>query len=283
MWERVVVVAVHPGDWSRVVAVFLLPPVVVVLWLTNRSPLSLLLVLRWVAAAAAFVAVRWLMAHWYNATRRWRGRQAVELWISGPQLESARTYRALAVGAWATPGAWLFGLALYAVGLLAALGSAWIWAVGVVGPVLQLLMMAGSAALYTRVVGGVSTTLAAEWLPDRASAGGSPEGWHRIGAVEEGRARTVVATLVFAWVVTASGISIALLMVGLTVLARHVPAGYFGLGVAVFAGFALAALGLVAAILMGLWARVAARLYNGWVARGGGLRWQVERRQFPVS
>jgi hypothetical protein len=93
----------------------------------------------------------------------------------------------------------------------------------------------------------------------------------------------VVATLVFAWVVTGSGISIGLLMVGLTVLARHVPAGYFGLGVAVFVGFALAALGLVAAVLMGLWARTAARLYNQWVGRGGGLRWQVERRQFPVA
>lgn len=280
MWERVVVVAIHPGDWCRVSGFFVLPPLIVAVWLLNRAPLSGALVAQWAAAAAAFLVVRWLMAHWYNATRRWRGRQAVELWISGPQLESARTYRALAVGAWAIPGAWLFGLALYAVGLLTFLGSSWVWAVGVGGPVLQLLLMAGSAGLYTRVVGGVSTTLAAEWLP--ADRGGTGP-WSRIGAVDAARARTVVATLVFAWVVTASGISIGLLMVGLTVLARHVPAGYFGLGVAVFVGFALAALGLVAAVLMGLWARTAARLYNQWVGRGGGLRWQVERRQFPVA
>ncbi len=280
VWERVVVVAVHPGDWCRVSGVFVLPPLIVAVWLLNRVPLSGALVARWALAAVAFLVVRWLMAHWYNVTRRWRGRQAVELWISGPQLESVRTYRALAVGAWATPGAWLFGLALYAVGLLTFLGSGWIWAVGVGGPLLQLILMAGSAGLYTRVVGGVSTTLAAEWLGP-ASAGPGP--WARIGAVEPARARTVVSTLVFAWVVTASGVSIALLMVGLTVLARHVPAGYFGLGVAVFVGFAMAALGLVAAVLMGLWTRTAARLYNRWVAHGGGLRWQVERRQFPVG
>ncbi|MDA8198315.1 MAG: hypothetical protein M0Z54_02625 [Thermaerobacter sp.] len=280
MWERVIVVAIHPGDWCRVSGFFVLPPLVVAVWLLNRAPLSGPLVAQWAAAAAAFLVVRWLMAHWYNATRRWRGRQAMELWISGPQLESARTYRALAVGAWGIPGAWLFGLALYAVGLLTFLGSSWVWAVGVGGPALQMVMMAGSAGLYTRVVGGVSTTLAAEWLP---ADGGAKGPWSRIGAVDPARARTVVATLVFAWVVAASGISIALLMVGLTVLARHVPAGYFGLGVAVFVGFALAGLGLVAAVLMGLWARTAARLYNRWVGRGGGLRWQVERRQFPVG
>ena len=274
------VVAVHPGDWCRVSGIFVLPPLLVAVGVLNRAPLTGALVAQWGAAGAAFLVVRWLMAHWYNATRRWRGRQAVELWISGPQLESARTYRALAVAAWAIPGAWLFGLALYAVGLLGFLGGNWVWAVGVGAPVVQLLLMAGSAGLYTRVVGGVSTTLAAEWFPsDEAAA----DPWLRVGMVDPARARTVVGALVFAWVVTASGLSIALLMVGLTVLARHVPAGYFGLGVAVFAGFVLAGLGLVAAVLMGVWARTAARLYNGWVGRGGGLRWRVERRQFPVA
>jgi hypothetical protein len=277
VWERVVVEAVHPGDWSRVSGMFLTPPLVAGLWFLHGGSMTGDLAVRILLAVAALWAVRWLMAHWYNLSRPWRGRQAWEFWISGPQLESVRTYRTLAVAAWAVPGAWLFGLALFGLGFLGATGGAWVWVVGVGGPVLQILLMGGTAGLYTRVVGGVSTTLLADWFAPGEGR------WLRIARVDVGRARTVVATVTFAWAVTVTGASIALLMLGLTVLARHLPAGYFGLGVAIFVGFALAALGFVLATLMGLWGRWTAWLYNRWASRGGGLRWRVDRRSFPVG
>ena len=277
MWERVVVRAVHPGDWVRTAGVFWVPPLVLALWLPHPSAVSDTTVLRWLGAAAGVLAIRWLMAHWYNATRRWGWHRGVELWVSGPQLESVRTLRAATVAVWLAPGAWLMGLWLQALGLL-AVGGIWPWMVLVALPAAQVVLMAGTAGLYTRVVGGVSRTLHASWF----EAGNSPAYGSRIGVVDPARARTVVATLVFAWVVTAAGVSIGVLVLGLTVLAHHLPAGYFGLGVAVFVGFALSAVGLLAAVATGIWTQVLARWYNRWVARGGGLRWEVERHPFSL-
>jgi len=278
VWERVVVVAVHPGDWCRVAGLFLLPPLAVGLWLLNRGPLTVDAAVRWAAAWAGFLVVRWLMAHWYNLTRRWRGRQSWELWVGGRQLEAVRTWRTAAVALWAIPGAWLFGLVLEWLGLLHVLGREWIWVVAVGGPLLQFGFMTGTAGLYTRVVSGRTTALAARWFDETASGE-----WVRIGAVSPRRARRVATALVFAWAVIVTGVSIGSLMLGLTALARHLPAGYFGLAVAILAGFMLVGLGLLAAALMGFWTRATVWWYNGWVRRGGGLRWRVERRSFPLG
>lgn len=248
-------------------------PLAVLAWWWARPALDGATAVRLVGLFAAFVAIRAVMAVWYNRTVRWH-RGVVLLW-SGDELAALPPGRVFRVALWMTPGAWLMGLACWATGLFPPPPGGWWVFAAVEWPVAQWVLAAGSAWLYTQVVAALSQALA--WHEREAGT------WRVVARLEPHRFRVVAATMVFGWIAAGSVGSILLLMTGLTVLAGHLPAGYFGLGVALFVGLVLALFGLVAAVVLGLWAYVLARVYNAWAARGGGFAYRVRRVGIPVG
>lgn len=273
MWERRDVVAVRPLTWSAVAGAGGLVPLWALAWWWARPVPDAATAVRLVVLFVAFVAVRGLMAVWYNRTVRWH-RGVVLVW-SGEELAAAPAGRVFRVALWMTPGAWLMGLACWATGLFPPPPGGWVAFVGIEWPVAQWVLAGGSAWLYTQVVAALSQALTWHERDDG--------GWQVVSYLHPHRFRVVAGTMVFGWIAAGSVGSILLLMAGLTVLAGHLPAGYFGVGVALFVGLVLALFGLVAAAVLGLWAYLLARAYNAWAARGGGFAYRVRRIGVPVA
>ena len=225
----------------------------------------------WLRAAAfflAFVALRIASAQWYAATARFHG--GLSLLTAGGEVMEVNARRALMVGIWLWPLGVALGLAARASGLFGRPLGGWEW-VEVLGlPALQSLLLFGSAWLYTWLVVSMSRPLA---LVGEAANGTETK---LVGA-PAGRTRTVAGTLTYAWIAFGAAAVIVTLFTGLFVLVHHLPAGYFGLGVALFVGFAVAVAGFPVAVITGLWLQLLAALYAR-IGRGGlTLRWREVR------
>lgn len=274
MWERREVKAIRPQSWAAVAGVAAALPLLGLVWWWGRPVLSPDTIARIIAVWFGYTAIRWLLAYWYNATSKWHG--GISFLLAGPELMAVSTARAFLVALWMTPGAWLLGVVWQVSALFPPPPAGWPLFIAVELPIAQVLLTGGSAWLYTRVVASIS--LALSWEDQE-----QPQGWTLVASVVPERMRSVVGTLVFSWVALGSLGAIGVLMTGLAILAKRVPAGYFGLGVALFVGFVLAVLGLIVAFILGWWAAIVTRGYNRWVARGGGVVYQLHRHMLSVS
>ena len=270
MWEQQELRRIAPWPWALVTSVALLPLMVGGLWWWNRSEgvpdFWLRLILYWVALLLS----RALGACWYNLSVRWH--RGVLLWWSHGQLAGVDVRRLWRVAALMCPqGALSWGLlALFGV----IPGGIPLTALVVGGAVVGMLASVGSAWLYGSVVVAVTDMLSTRW-----SAAASV----RLEALDLWRTRSVAGWLVFAWGIVITMVAVGGLWLGLMVVAGRVPAGYFGLGVGFFVGFVLILLSVFLSGLGALWAILLAALYNVWGQRGGGLRWQAHRLVVPLE
>lgn len=179
-----------------------------------------------------------------------------------------------AIKAFLVPSA-IFGLGM---GLLAApvIGpiprvGGWTWALFLVGlPLAVYLVNLIGLGLYNRVVVPFYGSLSWEEAPDKDGV--------RIVAVNPREVRLVAALWLFSWAILLLLLVVVALIVLLTVMANRLPAGYFGLGVALFSGFFLAGVGFLLSVMLGYWCAWGARLYNRWAQAGGGFHWTPDRR-----
>ncbi|MDA8193931.1 MAG: hypothetical protein M0Z53_08035 [Thermaerobacter sp.] len=247
--------------------VWLWPAVIVGWWLGSQSRIG------WatgigqaVGALLAVLGLRVVGAVLYNATSRLhRGIRLVQdgsRLVSIPVGDAAGGLAALAVP---------FGLGMAIVvnlfGWAAVIPEHWLW-------MFLLLPLAcwgygvGSVWLYTHLVvvfyNGLDVELAIE------------NGRGRLLKVSPVQARFVSAMLFFSWVMIVLMVAVLTLMALLTVLAHRVPAGWFGVEVALFTLFLLAGAGFLAAAAVGWWYYWGTRLYARWVRWGGGLVADVE-------
>lgn len=160
------------------------------------------------------------------------------------------------------------GLAVGAVAGPTARFLWWQWAVG--GALVAEGLWSGSLWLYNRAVVPFYGPLG--WEEERAGE------WFRIRRLDPHRVRLTAAIFFFSWMVVVLLIGVAWLGIDLTFFARHLPPGYFSLGVAVFAGFFLAGVAFLLAVLAGWWCYLGARCYNRWAERQGGISWQAWAR-----
>jgi hypothetical protein len=273
MWQYRRILSWPPAAWAFWSALAVLLPYAGVLWWLRAQ---LVRPEAWLAAGllwVAFGAVRGLAALWYTVTVRWHGGWLV--WQGGATLMQVNPWRALWIGVWDWPTGVLLGLAAAWSHLFATPPGGWWWMAAIGIPAAQALLLAGSAWLYTWIIVSMSQPLEGT-IDVRA-------GETRLAALVPRRVRTVFGTLAFAWVVAGSITVILLLMLGLAILAHEVPAGYFGVSVALFVGFAMAVAGFPAAVVIGLWSQGLAWLYQRWGRRGLGFAWREECREVPVG
>ncbi|CAB1128948.1 conserved membrane protein of unknown function [Candidatus Hydrogenisulfobacillus filiaventi] len=275
MWEQRHVQAVAVWPWVVVGAVLLLPPVAAVtLWIAGhlsgfRAALGALGQggLLW----AGWLGLRALTAGVYN---RWIGpRHGYRFWLEGQEIMAVDARSALlpALAGGILEGGGLtvlLGLLGWLHPVVALLGWGWPLAAGVTA---GFLLVEGSVLLYNRVVVPFYGTLT--W-PEEAAGG---EDWTRVAALDPNGIRLVSATLFFAWVLVAVVLTVGGLYLALTVLARHLPAGYFGFSIAIFSGFLTALGGFLVAVATGWWMYLLAVAYNRWLGRGGGVRLRLGR------
>jgi hypothetical protein len=275
MWEYRRILSLPPGQWGLWAGVAALLPYVGVLWWV-RARFDHPGV--WLAAAAfwlAFVAIRMVAAAWYTGTSRWHGGWVV--WLAGADLLQVNPWRALWIGVWDWPTGILLGWAASVSGLFGTPPGGWWWMVALGVPAAQAVLLAGTAWLYTWFIVSMSQPL-------QVKSESEEDGRTVLVEMPPSRVRTVFGTLTYAWVTIGSLSVILLLMLGLAVLAHEVPAGYFGLGVALFVGFAMAVVGFPVAVIFGLWLQLLAWLYRRLAAWSWSrIRWREERREVPVS
>jgi hypothetical protein len=269
MWEEWDVVGVHPVQWGVLLGLYLVGPWMAALLWWNRTAIDGDLLARAVVGWGLTVLLGMGTAAWYNLTARLHG--GLRVWWAGGDIVAVDATRAAAVGLALAPPAAGLGGALWALNLVPP-PLPWPWLVAVALPAAAWAALAGSAWLYTWVVGGVGQHVVVELSTEQGPA---------LRRVDPDRFRTAIATLLFAWVVGLAVLGVLGLWAGLIAVAHHLPAGYFGLGVGLFFGFVLAVAGLLLAIVLGLWSRVVVWVYNRWAARYGGLRLALARR--PLS
>jgi hypothetical protein len=273
MWTYRRVVGVGPLPWAIWSGLAALLPYAAVLWWVHARLLEPGGWLRAVGFFAAFVVIRFMGAGWYSVTARRYG--GWTLLTAGSQVMEVNPRHALGVGAGQWPVGILLGLAAWVSGLFGLPPGGWWWVVLVGVPVVQGLLLFGTAWLYTWLVVSMSRPFLLLGAPEEAGEE------RALREAVPGRTRTVVGTLVYAWIVCGALAVILTLLTGLFVLVHHVPAGYFGLGVALFVGFSVAVVGFPVAVMLGLWFQLLAALYK---TAGRGmlrLRWREER--MPVS
>jgi hypothetical protein len=148
------------------------------------------------------------------------------------------------------------------------------WVAATAAPVAMGAAVLGTVVLYNRWVVPFYGPLGWEE---------SLEAGHmRIRRFDPNQVRLVAATLWFAWVMAVLLVVVGGLLVALTVLAGHLPAGTLGVGVAVFTGFVLALAGFLAAVAWGWWMYGLTLAYNRWSAAGGGLRFHVVSQEVAL-
>jgi hypothetical protein len=274
MWQQQEILGVDPGGFALTGTGFLLLPTAALGWWWNRFAFGWgtvgHLVLLWLGLGGILAVA----ALWYNLTAGLYG--GLRVWWAGQELQAVDPGRSAVAGLFMAPVGTLAASLLWALDLIPP-PVPWSWLIWAVVPGLTAVFVAGTAVLYTGVVVAVSELLAARI--DVESNGERA----RLVFVDPDRVRTVTGTLVFYWVVVLALVGVGGLWLGLVMLAGHLPAGYFGLGVGVFFGFVMALAGLVAAILMGLWARAMAALYNRWASGGGGIRLRLRVRPIDVE
>lgn len=274
MWQYRRVVGVAPLGWAVWCGLAALLPYAFVLWWVRArlgAPEE------WIRAAGffgLFVVTRYLAAAWYSRTAgRYGGWQCFTV---GGQVMEVNARRGIVVGLWLWPAGVLLGTGAAVSGLFGTPPGGWLWAVLLGVPLAQTLLLFGTAWLYTWLVVSMSRPLRLVGAAHDAQS-------HRVARMLPGSTRTVAGTLVYAWIVCGAVVLILTLLVGLFVLVHHVPAGYFGLGVALFVGFAVAVAGFPVAVVLGLWFQLLAVLYNA-VGRGAlSLRWREVRIAVPVE
>jgi hypothetical protein len=274
MWQYRRVVGVAPLGWAVWCGLAALLPYAFVLWWVRARLGQPDGWTRAILFFGMFLVIRYLAAVWYSfSARRYGG---WELFTAGGQIMEVNARRGLVVGLWLWPTGVLLGADAAWSGLFGAPPGGWVWAVLLGVPFAQALLFFGTAWLYTWLVVSMSRPLRLIGAALNAES-------HRVARMLPGSARTVAGTLAYAWIVCGAIIMIVTLFVGLFVLVHHLPAGYFGLGVALFVGFAVAVAGFPLAVVLGVWFQLLAAFYN---AAGRGplcLRWQEVRVSVPVE
>lgn len=273
--------AVSPWGWARFSTIMVLPAFLLMIWWRGLPSAFLWTVGKTVALMAGVVLLQALAAWWFNWTARWHG--GIRLWWGGGELVACWPASTVLPALLVAPAAVLLGLMVHALHLFRTPPLGWVWFIWVGLPVAQVCFVVGTAWLYTRVIVSVSHPLV--WKeeivgPLDRRAPGEPlvQETARIAEVDARSLRTVTATLIFSWIALGALVAILVLLLGLTVLAHRVPAGYFGIGVALFVGFVVAIVGFILAVAGGLWAGTMARWYNRGALSGRGLVMETTRR-----
>lgn len=274
MWTYRRVLGLGAIAWTFWTGLAALPPYGAMLWWVRARVAAPDGWLRALGFFVAFLLIRWLAATWYSATARFHG--GFSLFTAGNEVMEVNARRAMLVGLWLWPTGLLLGLAAWGSGLFAGPPGGWWWVAVLLVPALQGLLLFGTAWLYTWLVVSMSRPLTVSGEHTAAGAQGL------VGSAS-GRTRTVFGTLAYAWIACGAAAVIVTLFTGLFVLVHHVPAGYFGIGVALFVGFSVAVAGFPVAVATGLWFQLLAALYQR-IGRGAlQLRWREVRLPVRVE
>lgn len=166
------------------------------------------------------------------------------------------------------------GLTMNAFGWLDNVPGHWLW--GWLGlPVAALVSAWATLGLYNRVVVTFYGSLSIRYESDGTDR-------ERVVEVSPYRARIITSVLFFGWAVILLSLGITILMTLLTILAHRLPAGFFGLCVAIFTAFFVATLGFFLAALVGWWSYGGALIYNRWARQGGGLSLGCQVWEVPL-
>lgn len=274
MWHERRLTFLAPGPWMLAgIWVWIWPAVAMVIWLGGQPRIGWGSgILQTGIALAAALGLRGLGALTYNATAKWHG--GMVLLQEGRDLVAVPVGRSLgAVATLAVP----FGLGMSVIanglGWSLVLPHHWLW-VTLASPLAALLFGLGSLWLYNRWVVVFYGSLPVQFEP-------TAQGFV-VAGFDAHKSRLVAAMLLFSWVVILLAVTVLGLLILLTVLAKHLPAGYFGLGVAIFTGFFLAGVGFLMAVLGGWWCYLGAIGYRRWYRRGGGIRVRMTTREVPL-
>ncbi|NMP22478.1 hypothetical protein [Sulfobacillus harzensis] len=217
-----------------------------------------------VAALAAITAARFvglslyhrLLANRWPVTVVWDGAQIVS-------LPTDKNFPFLA--SVALPFGLVMGVVANLMGWSAVIPDRWFWLL-LGAPLASLAFVAGSLFLYNRV--------ASPWLGAIQVTADQGDGRMRAIAFQAASVRRATHLIVFLWV---GAVTVVIALLGgslLTVLARHIPAGIFGLEAGGFAVAVALFLGFWGSALLGIWYAAGARVYRIWQNGGGGIWWQ---------
>lgn len=273
--------AVSPWGWARFSTIMVLPAFLLMIWWRGLPDAFLWTLGKTVVLMAGVALLQAASAWWFNQTARLHG--GIRMWWGGTELVACWPGSTALPALLVAPAAILLGLLVHALDLFRSPPLGWAWFIWVALPVAQVCFMVGTAWLYTRVIVSVSHPLV--WKEETVSAADADNAPTSVGhktvricEMDASRFRTVTATLIFSWIALGALAAILVLLLGLTVLAHRVPAGYFGIGVALFVGFVVAIVGFLLAVAGGLWAGTIARWYNRRASRGQGLTLAATRR-----
>ena len=238
-------------------------PAILGAWVLGRQgPIGPALgILQAMIGFAAALLLRAIGATVYNISLGWHGGIRVtyeDFCVTRiPVLGATKGLAALAMP-------WGLGMSLVVNGFgwIAVIPHHWVWCtVGL--PLVAWLYAMTSVWLYSHVV---------PWFSRSCHVSVTNHGHlTRVKGFVPTEMAWMSAVMFFIWMFGATSGGILLFMGFLMILAGKIPAGVFGLEIAVFSEFLMVSLAYLLAFGVGLWFYWGTKIYALWVARGGGI------------